>query len=226
MLCEESDKNIVSRQSETNVNSVHHIHIHNANAMKQFVGHFPNVTELTLSENCDVFRDCTTTNFNRIIPLKQITKLAIDCHRFSFQRLMKLLSLTPNVHTLKLSSILLYETDALIIQQNEIFQMISTTNIVANVAVTKEITEQKIELIFGLFPRLEYLEINLDKEDLKSIGQFLLSTSNTNTRYLSSLCLLHARRDLMEQLKNLIESEKLLHDYTIKLIDYKLYLWW
>jgi hypothetical protein len=148
MLCEESDKNIVSRQSETNVNSVHHIHIHNANAMKQFVGHFPNVTELTLSENCDVFRDCTTTNFNRIIPLKQITKLAIDCHRFSFQRLMKLLSLTPNVHTLKLSSILLYETDALIIQQNEIFQMISTTNIVANVAVTKEIRLQKIELLF------------------------------------------------------------------------------
>jgi hypothetical protein len=194
--------------------------------MKQFVGNFPNATQLTLSENFDVPRDSIATNLNRIISLGQITELTLDCHRFHFEQIIKLLYFTPNIRTLKLDSILLYGTDSGSIEHSDIFKIVSNTNIVANLTIDKESTLEKIQLLVALFPRLEYLTINLYKEDLESIARFLLSKFNDNTRHLSTLCVSKQRSILMERLRNLLESEDLLDDYTIKLINRKLYLWW
>jgi hypothetical protein len=94
------------------------------------------------------------------------------------------------------------------------------------VTIENECTLEKIQLLTALFPRLEYLIMNLNKEDLESIARFLLSKFNDNTRYLSSLCISKRRRDFAEILKNLLETEDLLPDYTMKVIDRKLYLWW
>jgi hypothetical protein len=51
---------------QTNVDSVHHVSIHNTNTMKQFGGHFTNATELTLSDKFEVPRDSLVINLNRI----------------------------------------------------------------------------------------------------------------------------------------------------------------
>ena len=76
------------------------------------------------------------------------------------------------------------------IQQNEIFEIVSNSNIVTNVSIEKECTLKEIQLIVTLFPRLECLTINLNEEDLESIARFLLSKANNNPpRYLSSLCI-------------------------------------
>jgi hypothetical protein len=133
---------------------------------------------------------------------------------------------TPNIHTLKFYSILLYRTDSVSIQQNDIFQLVSNTNAVTILTIDKEVTLEKIQLLVTLFPRLEYLTINLYKEDLESIVRFLSSKSNNNIRYLSSLCISKQRPDLIKKLRLLLESEKLFNDYIRNSIHRKLYLWW
>jgi len=194
--------------------------------VKQFVKDFPNVTELTLLEYIDAPRDSLANSLNRIIPVRQLTKLNIDCPHFSFQRLMKLLSLTPNIHTLKLDSILLYQTDSLLMQQNKTFQFVSKTNTITNVTIEQECTLAKIQLLTKLFPRLEHLTINLSKEHLESIPRFLLSKTSNNIRYLSLLCISEPRFNLIGKFRILIDSENLLDNYTLKVINQKLYLWW
>jgi hypothetical protein len=133
---------------------------------------------------------------------------------------------TPNIHTLKFYSILLYRTDSVSIQQNDIFQLVSNTNAVTILTIDKEVTLEKIQLLVTLFPRLEYLTINLYKETLESIVRFLSSKSNNNIRYLSSLCISKQRPDLIKKLRLLLQSEKLFNDYILNSIHRKLYLWW
>lgn len=169
---------------------------------------------MTLSEYYDA------SSLNRIIPVRQLTQLIIDCQHFSFEHLIELLSLTSNMHTLKFNSIQFYD------QQNETFVLVSKTNTVTNVTVEQECTLDQIRLLTNLFPRVEYLTINLLKENLESILRFLLSKPNDCTRYLSLLCISKPCEDLVKQLKILIQSENLLDDYTIKMIHGKLYLWW
>jgi hypothetical protein len=222
MLRGEPDSNTL----QTNVDSVHHVCIHQSNTIKQFGGHFTNANELTLSETFDVPRDSIVNNLNHIIPLRQLTKLTLACHRLPFKQVIELLHFTPNIHTLKLDSILLYRTDSLSIQKNDLFQIVSNTNTVINLTIEKEVTYEKVQLLVTLFPQLEYLTINLYKKDLESIARFLLSKSNNNTHYLSSLCISKKRPDLIKNLRLLLESEKLLNDYILKSINRKLYLWW
>ncbi|CAF0844494.1 unnamed protein product [Adineta steineri] len=68
---------------------------------------------------------------------------------------------------------------------------------------------------------MESLTINLHKIDLESIVRFILRESN-----LSLLCISKQRRDFFEPVKYLIDSEELIRNYTIELINRKVYLWW
>ncbi|CAF3841478.1 unnamed protein product [Rotaria sp. Silwood1] len=215
-----------SSRFHINEDPIHHICIHSTNMIKKSIGNFPNASKLTFCETFEVPCDSIIIDLNRLLPLKQLTKLNIECHHFSFEQLIDLLQFTPNVHVLKLDSILLYRTDSVSIQQNELSKLVSNMNTITKVTIIKEITLEKIQLLTTVFPRMEYLTINLYKEDLLPIARFLLSKSNNNTRYLSSLCISKQRNDLMIILKTLIKSKKLLHDYTLKVINRKLYLWW
>jgi len=154
-------------------------------------------------------------------PVKQLLNLSIKCHHFAFQQLIELLQFTSNVHTLTLDSIVLCRADSSSIQRNELFQLVSKTNSVRKVTISKEITLEKIQLVIAAFPRMEDLTINLFIQDLKPIAQYLL----TNTRYLSSLCISKQRHDLMTTLQSLIQSKKLLRNYVLKVFNRKLYLW-
>ena len=222
MLYKESDNN----KLQTNVDSVQHLHIHNANIKKQFMGYFKNAIELTLPETFDIHRHSIVDNLNRIITLQQLIKLTINCYNLPFEQMIELLQFTSNINTLKFNSMLLSQIDSISIQQNDVFKLVSKMNIVTNLTIEKEITLKQIQLLVVLFSRLEYLKIDLSEGTFKSIIQFLLSKSNDNTRYLSSLCISKQDKHFMEILTNLLESEKLLDDYTLKVINCKLYLWW
>ncbi|CAF5071155.1 unnamed protein product, partial [Rotaria sp. Silwood1] len=223
VLYDELVENIWSSRFDINEDSIHHICIHSTNMIKKSIDHFPNATKLTFCKTFEVPRDLIIIDLIRLLPLKQLTKLTIECHYFSFEQLIELLQFTPNVHVLKLESILLYRTDSVSIQQNELSKLVSNMNTITKVTISKEITLEKIQLLTTVFPRMEYLTINLYKQDLQPIAQFLLSKSNNNTRYLSSLCISKQRNDLMTILKTLIKSKKLLRDYTLKVINRKLY---
>ncbi|CAF1563307.1 unnamed protein product, partial [Adineta steineri] len=217
VLYDQLSENKWSTRFGMNKDPIDHICIHTTDMMKQSTDKFANATKLTLYVDFDL---------NHIFPLKKITNLSIECCRFSFEKLIELLQFTSNVHTLKLDSMLLFRNNSNSIQQNPLTQLVSKTNMITKVTINKEITLEKIQLLTAVFRRMENLTINLFKQDLEPIARFLLSKSNNNTPYLSSLCITKQRNDLMIILKNLRKSKKLLRDYILKLINRKLYLWW
>ena len=224
---DELTANIWSSRHDINEDPVHHICIHSTNMIKQSAEKFSNANKLTLCETFEVPRDSIVADLNRNLPLKQLTKLAIKCHHFHFQQLIELLQFTPNVHVLELDSVVLNRTNAVSIQQNQLSQLVSNMNTITKVTINKESNLEKIQLLTAIFPRMEYLTINLFKQDLEPIVRFLLSKdNNNNTRYLSSLCISKQRHDLMATLKTLIKLKKLLHNYVLKVINRQLYLWW
>ncbi|CAF2980417.1 unnamed protein product [Rotaria sp. Silwood2] len=167
VLYDELVENIWSSRFGINEDPIHHICIHGKNMIKESIDHFPNATILTFCETFEVCCDSIAIDLNRSLPLKQLTKLTIECHRFSFEQLIKLLQFTPNVHVLKLDSILLYRTDSVSIQQNELSKLVSNMNTITKVTISKEITLEKIQLLTTIFLRMEYLTINLYKQDLQ-----------------------------------------------------------
>lgn len=217
------NKDISSNHFETNIKSIQQLYIHSTNAIKQFTGYFPNVTEVTFSEYCNPSHDSFAISLNRIIPIRQLTQLTVECQYFSFENLLELLSLTSNMHTLKLNSIQFYEKiDYVSVQQSETFLLVSKRNIVTNVTIEQECTLHQIQLFTNLFLRVEYLTLNLSKENSQLILRYLLSKTSNGIRYLSLLCILiPTSTDIARELKNVLpSSENLFDDY-----NGKWYLW-
>jgi hypothetical protein len=152
------------------------------------VNYFPNATELTFEDGFSTTRDSIETNLNRIIPLKQLTKLVIECHHFSFIKMIDLLSFTPNMHTLIFTSMLFDTNDYMSIEQSETFRFVSNTNMISDVTFEERCTLEKLRLLVTLCPRLQHLTIQTCLKNLKPMIRFLLERTNQNTNSLSSLC--------------------------------------
>ena len=140
--------------------------------------------------------------------------------------MIKLLSFTPNIHTLIFQSMSFYANDVISTQQSEIFRLVSNTNTITDITLNYCCSLQKLQLLVALCPRLQYLTINISLNDLESMTRFLLERAKKNTSHLFLLCISRATNNWIEKLEALIESEVLLDDYMLKLINEKLYLWW
>jgi hypothetical protein len=182
-------------------------------------------TALTFEDGFTTTHDSIGTILSRIIPLKQLTKLVSECHNFSFIKMIDLLSLTPNMHTLIFASMSFYRNDYMSIEQSETFRFVSNTNMISDATFKESCTLEKLQLLVVLCPRLQRLTINTLERDLKPMTRFLLERTNQNTSHLFSLCFLRACNNWCEKLKTLINSETLLDDYMLKLLGAKLYLW-
>ena len=71
----------------------------NLNIIKQFPSHFTNANELRLTADFDLPRDSIVDSLNRIIPLRQLTRLIIQCDRVPFGTFVELLHSTPFIFT-------------------------------------------------------------------------------------------------------------------------------
>ncbi|CAF1215159.1 unnamed protein product [Adineta steineri] len=117
--------------------------------IEQSIDKFPNATKLTFCDDFEVPRDFIILDLNHIFPLKKITKLSIDeCHHFSFEKLIKLLQFTSNVHILKLDSIIiLHRSNSNLIQQNSLTQLVSETNIITKITIKNCIYGGEIDFL-------------------------------------------------------------------------------
>ncbi len=206
--------------------SVKQLCIHNENAMRTFPGYFPNVTKLSLSDEFNPRRKSRIIDLNRMLSLRYLNELILDCHRFPLEQIIELLSFTPNVHTLKLDAILLYGTKSSLIQQTDLFRLVSSANTVSHLTINQRLKLDKIQLVTALFSRLECLTIYIGDNDLKPIVRFLLSKSDSTKYRLSSLCFTRRNSAFHRDLEHFISLEKLLNDYTLKFSNEKLCLWW
>ncbi|CAF1160574.1 unnamed protein product [Rotaria sordida] len=190
------------------------------------VNYFRNATKLTLSHNFAESRVWLRIILKRIIPLKQLTTLIIDCDTFSFDQLIKLLHFTPNIHTLTFNSQSITESNSMLIQQSETFRLVSNTNKITNVTIKEKYSFENIKLFVTLCPRMQNLTIDIYTQHLESIIRFILLKTKINIPHLCSIYIKNTRKSMIGILKTLIESEELLDNYLIKSIDSQLYLWW
>ncbi|CAF3577991.1 unnamed protein product [Rotaria sp. Silwood1] len=220
------DKKICPRHQETNVDVVNHIDIQGEQAMMSCINYFSNPTELTLSNSFYESRIWLRVILNRIISLKQLTKLVIDCTDFRFDQFINLLRLTPNIHTLILDCQSINYIDTVSIDHTDNFQFVSNTNTITNMIIKRISSMKNIKLFIALCPRLQHLTIDINSMDFEPIVEFLLSRNNSHTRHLFSLCMKHRSKSKLTRLKTLIKSKKILDDYLIKQISSELYIWW
>ena len=189
--------------------------------------YFPNVTTLTFNEQFSITRSTITINLNHIIPLKQLTKLILVCHHFSFKKMIDLLYFTPYLHTLIFESMPFYKDDYISIEKSDIFQLVSNTNNIKNVIFKDRCTLEKLRLLVTLCPRIQHLSISIRMTTSPLIIRFLLDKTNQNTRHLYSLCFSRVYNNKwLEKLDILLKYEILLDDYLLKFVNSKLYLWW
>lgn len=209
-----------------NVDVVRQIDIHDRDAMKRFHSRFINANELTLTEDFDASHSSILDNFHRIIPLRQLTHLNLQCRHLSFEHLIELLYWTPHIHTLELPFTPMFSKNCTFMQENSLLQLVSDTNVVTSLTIATEITLKELQYLGALFPRLESLTMKFHQGILEPIMSFLLSKTNKKTHRLSSLCILRPARVLMTTICNRIELERSLQYYSVKQMNQKLYIWW
>ncbi len=211
---------------ETNFKSVHHLRIKSEKDMIICQNYFPNITRLSLGNGFSTTRDSIASILNPIIPLKQLTKLVIECHHFSCIRVIDLLRNSPNIQTLIVGSMPLYKNDCMSIQQSETFRLLSSTNTITDVTLNDRCTLDRIELILALCPRLQRFTLDTHMNNMESLIRSLSEKSKQNTSHMFSLCFSRATKIWYQKLEALIESETLLDDYMLKSVGSELYLWW
>ncbi|CAF1424667.1 unnamed protein product [Rotaria sordida] len=222
----ESNEPICSQIQKENYDSVKHLYICSEEIKDNYLNYFPNVNQLTIKHRFETSGDSIPTTLHRMIPLKQLTKLVIECYKFSFVEIFQLLYLTPNLYALKLDHLFFSDINLNVIKENEVFQYVSNTNKIKIVDFGVWCSLNEIQLIVNLFPQLEYLKIGMNKKEIQSIVRFLLLKTNDKTQHLFFLCILRIPKIYLKKLNVLIKSENLLHDYCSKFINCDLCLWW
>jgi hypothetical protein len=189
--------------------------------------YFPNVIQLKLS-SVNLRQDALFVTLSHILPLQQLTGLLIDDPNFDFEKIVELLRCLPNLYTLILQRISSDGKDIVLIQQSEVYQLISNKNSIKSLIINFKCGFEETKLLVNLCSQLQRLTIDISSNNIESTLRFLLSKGN-NTCHLSSLCLKNVSENEIKTLKTLIESERLLDNYLVKVIETiptEVYLWW
>jgi hypothetical protein len=209
------------------LNSVRFVHIEDIDLLNNCNKYFPNAIELNLSfKSINENENYLSVILNRILPLKQLTKLVFDISHYRSKIIFQLLQSTSNIQTLILNCTSLCQSSFILIQQYQTFQFVSKTNQIINLIITTECTLEVTKLLVNLCPKLQHLTISIFKNDFVPTLRFLLSK---NIRYLFSLCLQHVSEDDILTLNELIKPQILSNQYFMKVsgvFQDTVYLWW
>ncbi|CAF1341864.1 unnamed protein product [Rotaria sordida] len=222
----QSDRQPCPYLRKTNFKTVKHVLIDSKRVTNNQGNYFPNTTQLTITNNFETLDDLFPIILNRIIPVKNLTKIVIESFSFPLEQIINLIRFTPNLHTLKFYLIFLKKIKTNIIEQSQIFQYISKTNKIKYLDLHDDCSLERIQLIMKLFPKLESMKIGMKKKETNEIARFILSNNNIQTGPLTFLCMSQVPRRCLKEINILIKSENLVNDYCIKYFDRDLYLWW
>ena len=221
-----SNEQIASDVGCSNLNSVRQIDIYHEKTISSCSNYFANTEEIHFKSGFSASCTSIASLLHRVVPLKQITKLVIECHHFSLKKMIDLLSSSPNVHTLIFESLPLYKNASLLLEQNESFRNLSERNNIKYVTFKDRCSLEKVKLLVSLCPRVQYLSIHTFARVVESVIRFLLDRNNVNTRHLSSLRFTRASKIWLVRVDQLLKSERLLDDYTLNSSDAHLHMWW
>ncbi|CAF3869536.1 unnamed protein product [Rotaria sp. Silwood1] len=225
-LCGQSEEKTCLNIRDNNLKSVRHVHIQNKKAMINYNYYFPNVIALTIDDDFTKSCDSFSTILGNIIPLKQLTKLIIESSQFSFREIIELLCFMPNIHTLIFLSMPKFKGKYHIIKPSEKFQLLSNINTITDMTIIGSLKFEENHLLINSCQHLQHLVINTTIDDLELDIRLLSNKYHCHTLHYCSLCILNATTYWAVKVKLLIQSEKLLNNYKLKLVGSNLYLWW
>lgn len=218
------DNNICSYQDTVfNLALAHHVSMKSENVIANSSFQFSHVTNLTLMGNYIIDIHSFIDNLNRIIPLTYITYLNISCNEQCLNTSAKLLSHMPNIHTLVLGASSSFEMHFLSNTEVNNVDLVYNNNVI-DVTITYAMQLDTAQLLIKVFPRMQCLHICETKENVVSIVRALL-LKRIDNRHLFSL-MFRDEDETIEQLRTIIDSEKLLDDYKIEHSGSELCLWW
>ncbi|CAF1017781.1 unnamed protein product [Rotaria sp. Silwood1] len=222
----EIDEKLGLHHQRENFKSVKHLYIEHK-TKSNCRNYFSNVNQLTIGYDVEILDDNSfITNLKCMIPLKQLTKLVINIRHFPFEEIIKLLCLTPNLHTIKFDEYSLQEINSNFTKYNILLQDILKKNKIENLVLTGRCSLNQIRFIIYVFSKLKYLKIQITGTKISSIIQYLLSKTHNQAQHLFYLCISCTEEVYLEKIKDLIKLKNLLDNYSIEYINYSLHLWW
>ncbi|CAF1664246.1 unnamed protein product [Adineta ricciae] len=211
---------------KVDTDSIRHLLINDLTKVHQCTRYFSKTTELTIDDKNTTDKSHIIKDLPRILSLSQLTNLSMRQIDQEFEIFIKLLRLSPNVHTIKWVSIEKTPKNITSLEKRQNFQLLSKQNQVKTIIITHDYTKKMMEVLVHLCPRVQYISIGRSERSLDATVHYLLSEINGATLRLFSLCVRRACSNWMAYWKNQIESEGVFNDYSIKVIDKNFYLWW
>ncbi|UJR19286.1 hypothetical protein I4U23_022415 [Adineta vaga] len=210
---------------KNNFNSVRHLHISSTKSIENWIHHFPNTTDLTLQNiSCNNSNQILTT-LKQIISLQNLSTLDILSEYYSFRKVIQLLSLTPNISTVKISRIIIDLREIDEIENSESFQTVSKTNIIRNAEIKQINQLEEVQLLFNLCPRIQRCEIDKCANRPASIVRLLTAKNSDIAPNLISLYIVIDDRGYLYRLNIMVQAKRLLNDWLVIIDENRLHLW-
>ncbi|CAF1507852.1 unnamed protein product [Adineta steineri] len=188
------------------------------------------IMELTIGNN-----EYTTLNRRYIKRLKsavkaiQFTHLDIDNDGMSIKMLLDILSLLPNIESLKLSFIPILQLESVFIEDTKNYQSVLAFNKLTKVKLGQVTEEQQIQFFINLCPHIEYLEVEcMSNTGVPSLMKLISMNRRTRIPNLCYLCFIIpiADENMVRTLAMTIDSETVIDNYTIQRSGNKISIQW
>jgi hypothetical protein len=155
--------------------------------------------------------------------------LEFQREQIDFSTLVNIISSLSELDSLKIHSLSLSPPKSLSIEK-AFHRFLSNTNKITKVCLEYLVEMEEVYFLIKLCPRMNYLEVNcITRMDVEFFVCGILTKINDNgNQNLRSLCfgLSTADNKIIGKLKEMINSNKLLHRYTIKREFDNIYLQW
>ncbi len=184
------------------------------------------ITYSQLSEHYRLFEEYVRS----ILDLVQFTSLRIDLYQFSISGLIQFLYLLPNLDALTITSEYPETTKILSKEQNNMFHFVSTHNKITKLSLEQMTELDQVHILMDLCPHMHNFQVKCRNIiDAEWLIRYVLTKRNKNfIPYLSSLCIWFSTTDdkMTNNLQTIIDTEKLVDNYTINRICDRIYLRW
>jgi hypothetical protein len=212
---------------EIGVHCIQHLIIREQFATCQCIQYFPKVTKVTLYDSCIDSNWFTDTQFSSIMSLTQLNSLTIYTSMIKLNVIVDMLRLTPNVHTITFTFTTMRGKELSSLQESETFQYVASHNRIKAIVFKQYYTMKIVQIMMNLCPRLQYLVFVISQNSLDPTFRYLLTETNQTTRDRFSICIYDVNAKQIEKLQTMIESQELVNNYLIKIVNDKFYFkWW
>jgi hypothetical protein len=148
----------------------------------------------------------------------QFTSLFVSFSDLSIRTLVKIIGLVPNLDSLKVFTLSLQELSSLSMEDTESLRLVSISNKITRV-LQSMLAVDMTDFLINLCPRMEHFETKwMGDTDLERCVRVILMKTITCIPNLHSLRFdtNKANDEKVHKLQKMIDSEKLLSNYTIK----------